>query len=753
MHFASTYGIGLSRVTSLLIFYFIFKLKRVSANSYGSTYRFSSTDGVAWSSSAHLLAADNVEDDEFGSSVASHKNFAVVGDYSQSSNNGGAYVFSTENSGRTWSTQAKLMAPEDVEGSSFGYQVAISEYSILVTAPQYNTHRGAAYSFSLHDDTNSWELDATLIPTQHVKGYFGSSISLHETSLLIGATEINLGAGSVSVYNSKLSSETVWSLETELRANDGEVNDCFGFSVAHYGYNAVVGTVDTGSVYVFSKILPNSNNNRVWSQVSKLVITTEYMYAKPTTSVALFGNTALIGLYYQESYEISGSAYIYSSIGAGTLATWSQQSRMVPKYRDDGYGFGKAVSIYSNLVAVSSLQSQTDGLVYIFSNPSSTLTWTLQSILSHPTSDHDNDHDDSQSSSSSSNTNVKEATIQGFGTSVSIKASELFVGCVPAHDTRIVVSKTSRYGSAYSTKNEVIALASSLLLGFLFTMGIGIAVVRPDLFRNIIDRMNGKVVDIDEEEAMPTVSEQKDLMAAESASGHVEINTYNNRYTDNFNRTMEGMNSSPMSLPLPSQVPLPLHSQPPPSWQNIPASASAAQQQQSQQMMRPQQHSQSPQMQPYQMQQTPPQSQSQSHAQQAMSQQMMSQQMMTGTGTGGPTHQTQTRMSSAQIQSQQHMSQPQQQMSQSQQQMYQPQQQMSQSQQQTMGSQLSPQSSPSQMAAIKSVVEDRITTKDIKTPTLSVKKSVPAPDSIDKSAHTVDDVSVRMSKSGVYMLT
>ena len=58
---------------------------------------------------------------------------------------------------------------------------------------------------------------------------------------------IDSGPGAVVVYSSSTARSQLTE-ETVLRADDGELNDCFGISIAQYGYNAVIGTMNTGMI-------------------------------------------------------------------------------------------------------------------------------------------------------------------------------------------------------------------------------------------------------------------------------------------------------------------------------------------------------------------------------------------------------------------------------------------------------------------------------------------------------------------------
>jgi len=101
-----------------------------------------------------------------------------------------------------------------------------------------------------------------------------------------------------------------WVQRAKLMANDGQAKDYFGWSVAISGDTVVVGAYgddsNKGSVYVFEK-LGNS-----WTQQAKLTAGdgTEYEYFGG--SVAISGDTVVVGAYFDDDNGIdSGSAYIF----------------------------------------------------------------------------------------------------------------------------------------------------------------------------------------------------------------------------------------------------------------------------------------------------------------------------------------------------------------------------------------------------------------------------------------------------------
>jgi hypothetical protein len=98
--------------------------------------------------------------------------------------------------------------------------------------------------------------------------------------------------------------------EAKLLASDGEMSDQFGWSVAISGDTAVVGAFAddqaAGSAYVFVR------SGTVWTEQAKLTVSDASSDDRFGWSVALDGDTAGIGAYYDgDNGEWSGSAYVF----------------------------------------------------------------------------------------------------------------------------------------------------------------------------------------------------------------------------------------------------------------------------------------------------------------------------------------------------------------------------------------------------------------------------------------------------------
>lgn len=292
----------------------------------GSAYVFIRS-GITWSLQAKLTAADGAPVDLFGYSVALAADTVVFGakfddDDVGGVDSGSAYVFTR--SGTTWSLQAKLTASDGAAGDQFGYSVAISGDTVVITAyadddDANGIDSGSAYVFTRSGTT--WSQQAKLTSGDAAAGdLFGVRVALSGDTALIGARfDDDNGEDSGSAYVFTRAG-TTWSQQAKLAASDGAAGDWFGYGVAlsgdtaligaHFGDNSVSG-VDSGSVYVFTR------SGTIWSEHAKLTASDGAAGDQFGGRVALSVDTALIGARLDDD-EVkgvdSGSAYVFTDV-------------------------------------------------------------------------------------------------------------------------------------------------------------------------------------------------------------------------------------------------------------------------------------------------------------------------------------------------------------------------------------------------------------------------------------------------------
>ncbi len=356
-----------------------------------------------------LTAADGLRGDLFGYSVAVDGNTAVIGAYqdddaTNGDNSGSAYVF-TKVSG-VWKQVAKLTADDGAANDEFGISVAVDGDTIVVGAHQNDADtndndEGAAYVFTKPalgwGDWSNLDTNGKAGLTTKLTAFgaaagdeFGISVAVDGDTILVGAHQNDSNKGAAYIFT-KFSG--VWGnapvsgnhrVETaKLVASDGAADDEFGISVALDGNTAVIGAYqdndatngdNSGSAYVFTKV------SGVWSQKAKLIASDGAADDEFGISVALDGNTAVIGAHQDDDNgNQSGSAYVFTKPSSG----WSNSSEMAKLTASDGAAndeFGISVAVEGDTAVIGARQDDTrNGSAYVFTKVSG--VWSQKAKL------------------------------------------------------------------------------------------------------------------------------------------------------------------------------------------------------------------------------------------------------------------------------------------------------------------------------------------------------------------------------------
>jgi hypothetical protein len=179
-----------------------------------------------------------------------------------------------------------------------------------------------------------------------ISGSFGKSVALYGDTLAVGAhteasaaTGVNgdqqdnsaLGAGAVYVF---VRNGATWMQQAYLKASNTGTNDSFGASVALYGDTLAVGAtgeasaaigvngnqqdnsaISAGAFYVFVR------NGAMWMQQAYLKASNAERFDSFGASVALYGDTLVIGAIYEDSAAtgVNGNQQDNTADRAGAL--------------------------------------------------------------------------------------------------------------------------------------------------------------------------------------------------------------------------------------------------------------------------------------------------------------------------------------------------------------------------------------------------------------------------------------------------
>ena len=239
---------------------------------------------------------------------------------------------------------------------------------------------------------------------------------------------ITTDTGSAYVFNR---TGTTWTQQQKLLASDGETGDFFGFSVSLAGNTALIGARDDdtkGSAYVFTR------TGTTWTQKAKLLASDGAAYDNFGCSVALDGDTALIGAMRNlNNGTISGSAYVFTR----NNTTWTQQAKLFASDGENQDWFGVSVSLSDDTALIGASLDDDNGALsgsaYVFTRTG--ITWTQQAKLLASDG----------------------ATLDYFGSSVSLSDDTALISSAWANDTKGSAYVFTRTGTTWTQETKLLA--------------------------------------------------------------------------------------------------------------------------------------------------------------------------------------------------------------------------------------------------------------------------------------------------------
>ena len=163
------------------------------------------------------------------------------------------------------------------------------------------------------------------------------------------------GAGAAYIFQRDQGGADNWGQVKKLTASDAGAEDGFGHSVAVSGDTALVGAQfesteasNAGAVYIFQRNEGGADN---WGEVKKLTAPDAEAGDEFGGSVALSGDTAVVGAHRDDdAANNAGAAYVFGR-DEGGADNWGQVKKLTASDADIGDGFGTA--FHGGGVAVS----------------------------------------------------------------------------------------------------------------------------------------------------------------------------------------------------------------------------------------------------------------------------------------------------------------------------------------------------------------------------------------------------------------
>jgi len=322
--------------------------------------------------SSWFTSNDIVSGDFFSARMSMSGDTVVIGqphDSRDGSWSGAAYVFVKDGSG--WFQQQKLFPTTPANDQVFGLSVSIDGDTIVVGSPGegdiFMPFTGAAYVF-VRSGSN-WVLQQKLLlPEPRSGAGFGGAVAIDGNSIVVTASGDSDGIsrpGTASVYTRDQNG--VWSLQQKFSANDLIQDQMYGGSVAISGNTVLVGSeyldpthnVGIGAVYVYERV------GTVWSQTRKLTSSTWKGGYEFGRYLAIDGNIAAVGAYHEEhGSNTRGSVYVFVRDNSG----WAQEQKLfIKEDLEQADFFGVSVAVHgSTIIAGNSGANGQRGAAYLF---------------------------------------------------------------------------------------------------------------------------------------------------------------------------------------------------------------------------------------------------------------------------------------------------------------------------------------------------------------------------------------------------
>ena len=293
---------------------------------------------------AKLISPDPDLNDLFGYSVSISGNYAIVGVPYKSvginTNQGAAYVFYYN--GSSWVLDQTINALDGSANDLFGWSVEVYNEEIFIGAPSDDIDLvediGSVYVYQ--KPLSDWDLEQKIYISTAASGTaLGSSLSVHDTQLAIGAVGDDPLGGGVAIYTKSAGS---WSFSAGISPSDDGRN--FGKSCDIYnnwlivgspGYVPIIGSPYAGAAYIFE------NNLGSWSEMIKIGSPLED-YDQFGIDVSINDQYAIIGSATNAtSPSLPTAAYLYQN----NASSWEFDTKLVSTELVDRIGMGGSVAL------------------------------------------------------------------------------------------------------------------------------------------------------------------------------------------------------------------------------------------------------------------------------------------------------------------------------------------------------------------------------------------------------------------------
>lgn len=206
--------------------------------------------------------------------------------------------------------------------------------------------------------------------------WFGCSVAVGTDVIVVGAPGVDVegreNQGAAYVFYRDEGGTGNWGPVVRLTTEDGAAGDNFGYAVAIYESNIVVGSPladpvaddDRGAAYIFSR---NEGGNDAWGQVAKLTAGDgkpgdQFGYSVSIYTVSIDWAAAVIGAPFADvsGGADRGAAYVFEPDEGGPGA-WGQAARLTAGDGAAGDYFGVSVSYHNGIALIGADSADVGG--------------------------------------------------------------------------------------------------------------------------------------------------------------------------------------------------------------------------------------------------------------------------------------------------------------------------------------------------------------------------------------------------------
>lgn len=351
-------------------------------NSAGSAHIFERNQEGNWSFTQQLVAPDRAERSRFGFAVNLFNNFAIVGAIGHEVA-GAAYIYN-RNSNGSWELEQILKASDrGTLPAQFGHSVSLWGNYAFIGASQdsyYDSEGnlvfsgGSVYIFE-RNPAGQWNEILKITPAEPlVNHHFGSAISIHGNTLMVGASDAAGGITDLSaIYFFDQDANGIWNQTQKITAPETPWFSTYGHSLSIEGDFAVTGDFYNGTdasqtneqylagaVYMYKR-----NSSGQWDFFQKIVAPDRHELDLFGTSVSLSGYSLLVGApsesenaYSNNFLPQSGSAYIFKMEPGGE---WVQTQKISANDRKEGDNFAISVALDGGTALIGTPSADREG--------------------------------------------------------------------------------------------------------------------------------------------------------------------------------------------------------------------------------------------------------------------------------------------------------------------------------------------------------------------------------------------------------